>query len=363
MASEEQQTERRGGSTFLPMAVGIASVVIILAAVHGASQIVSQFLMAFVIAVSIAPLQRWLIKRGAHPTVAFIITVIATLVGIGTAIVVIVSSLNNFIGDLPQYEEQFAQLQGQITAALSSLGVNPSSGAATADTSALAKMVAEVAAWLVSAFTNFGFMLALAIFMLLESTFMPAKVKAIATPISRAPLDRFVGNVRNYVVVTAWVNFLVAAVDTALLFVMGVPYPVLWGALAFLFGFIPSVGFMLSLVGPALMALLVSGPQAALVVIVAFIVINGGIQNILLPRQMGEGTDLSAAVVFGSLLFWGYILGPVGAILSVPMTMIVRLSLESSESTLGLSYLMSSGRHPFAGVSSETGDEQDGGAD
>ena len=96
------------------------------------------------------------------------------------------------------------------------------------------------------------------------------------------------------------------------------------------------------------MALLISGPQAALVVIIAFILINGGIQNIILPRRMGEGTDLSPAVVFGSLLFWGFILGPVGAILSVPMTMIVRLSLEFSESTRGLAYLVSSGKHPYS---------------
>jgi predicted PurR-regulated permease PerM len=190
-------------------------------------------------------------------------------------------------------------------------------------------------------------MLALAAFMLLEATAMPAKVRAIALPTRREPLERFVEHVRTYVVVTAWVNLLVGITDTVLLLAMGVPYAVLWGALAFLFGFIPSVGFLLSLVGPALMALLESGPQAALVVIVAFIVINGGIQNIILPRRMGEGTDLSAAVVFGSLLFWGFVLGPVGAILSVPMTMIVRLALDSSNSTRGLSYLMSSGRHSF----------------
>ena len=96
------------------------------------------------------------------------------------------------------------------------------------------------------------------------------------------------------------------------------------------------------------MALLVSGPQAALVVIIAFIVINGSIQNIVLPRRMGEGTDLSPAVVFGSLLFWGFILGPVGAILSVPMTMIVRLSLEFSGARAVWPTSMSSGRHPYS---------------
>jgi AI-2 transport protein TqsA len=152
------------------------------------------------------------------------------------------------------------------------------------------------------------------------------------------------------------VNLLVAIVDTVLLFAMGIPYAALWGALAFLLGFIPSVGFLLSLVGPALMALLVYGPQAAAIVIVAFIVINGGIQNIILPRRMGEGTDLSPAVVFGSLMFWGFVLGPVGAILSVPMTMIVRLALESSDSTRGLSYLISSGKHPFRRTEAEAED-------
>jgi predicted PurR-regulated permease PerM len=343
MAEEQKST------SFLSMALGVAAVVVILAGIHGASQIISQFLMAFVITVSVAPIQKWLIRRGMRPPLAFLITVIATILGIGLVILVLTASLNQFIQSLPQYKDQFAALQQQVTSALSSLGFSKSSveASASTNTNAIAQGVANVAKWLVSGFANFGFMLALAAFMLFEATVMPEKVKAIAMPARRAPVDRFVFNIRNYVVVTAWVNFLVGATNTVLLLIMGIPYAVLWGALAFLFGFIPSIGFLLSLVGPALMALLVSGPQEAAIVVVAFIIINGGIQNVLLPRQMGEGTDLSPAVVFGSLLFWGFILGPVGAILSVPMTMIVRLALESSESTLGLSYLMSSGKHPF----------------
>ena len=339
--------DKRGGA-FLPMATGVAAVVIILAGVHGASQLISQFLMAFVITVAVAPAQSWLIRRGVGPIWAFLITVVATLLGIGLVITILTSSINQFIHDLPQYQDEFAELQNQITETLSSLGISASTvEASPADTSDLAAAVAGAASWLVSAFANFGFMLGLAAFMLFEATAMPAKVRAIALPTAREPLNRFVNNVRSYVIVTTWVNLLVGIIDTVLLFAMGVPYAVLWGALAFLFGFIPSIGFILSLIGPALMALLVSGPQAAAIVIVAFILINGGIQNIILPRRMGEGTDLSPAVVFASLLFWGFILGPVGAILSVPMTMIVRLSLEFSESTRGLAYLVSSGKHPF----------------
>ncbi len=342
--------EQKNGS-FLIMAVGVAAVAVILAAVHGANQIISQFLMAFVITVAVAPVQAWLIRRGLRPLWAFLITVVGLVLTIGLVLLVLTASLNSFIQSLPQYQAQFDELQKQITQSLASLGISKASieSNPSTDTSAIAQAVANAAKWLLSGFASFGFMLALAVFMLAEATHMPAKVKAISLPTRREPMDRFVNNVRNYVVVTAWVNLLVGVTDTVLLVVMGVPYAVLWGALAFLFGFIPSVGFLLSLVGPALMALLVSGPQAAAIVIVAFIVINGGIQNIILPRQMGEGTDLSPAIVFGSLMFWGFILGPVGAILSVPMTMIVRLALESSDSTLGLSYLMSSGKHPYQG--------------
>ena len=341
--------EERQPFSFLTMAVGVAAVAIILATIHGASQIISMFLMAFVITVAVAPVQAWLIRRGLRPIFAFLITVISMIIVIGVVIVVLTATLNSFIQSLPQYKAQFADLQKQITNTLSSFGISKSTieSNPSTNTSAIAKGVAQAAAWLLGAFANFGFMLGLAAFMLLEATHMPAKVRAIAMPKRREPVDRFIGNVRNYVVVTAWVNLLVGITDTVLLVALGIPYAVLWGALAFLFGFIPSVGFLLSLVGPALMALLVSGPQEAAIVVVAFIVINGGIQNVILPKQMGEGTDLSPAVVFGSLIFWGFILGPVGAILSVPMTMIVRLALESSDSTLGLSYLMSSGKHPF----------------
>jgi predicted PurR-regulated permease PerM len=341
------------------MAVGLAAVAVILAVVHGASQLISQFLMAFVIAVAVAPIQGWLVRRGLRPAWAFLITVLGMVVVIGLVFTVLTSSLNRFIQDLPQYKDQFNELQRQVDQALSSLGIRAPVGRSgpAADTSAIAASVASAAEWLVSAFTAFGFMLALAAFMLYEATAMPAKIRAIALPAAREPVNQFVDNVRNYVVVTAWVNLLVGIVDTILLVAMGVPYAVLWGALAFLFGFIPSIGFLLSLIGPALMALLASGPQAAAIVIIAFIIINGGIQNIVLPRRMGEGTDLSPAVVFGSLLFWGFILGPVGAILSVPMTMIVRLSLEFSESTRGLAYLVSSGRHPFTASQPRAQDE------
>ena len=99
--------EKAGQFAFLPMVVGIAAAAIILAAVHGASDIISQFLMAFVITVAVAPVQNWLIRRGLRPAVAFLITIIGTIVAIGLVILVLTASLNQFIQDLPQYKDQF----------------------------------------------------------------------------------------------------------------------------------------------------------------------------------------------------------------------------------------------------------------
>ena len=112
----------------------------------------------------------------ARPIWAFLITVVATVVGIGLVIVVLTSSINQFIGDLPQYKDEFAELQSQVTEALTSLGLSTSTvESSPVDTSDLAEAVAGVASWLVSAFTNFGFMLGLAAFMLFEATAMPAR--------------------------------------------------------------------------------------------------------------------------------------------------------------------------------------------
>jgi predicted PurR-regulated permease PerM len=342
--------ETKGRLTFLQLVVALAAVAVILGSVRAASDIISQFLMAFVIAVAVMPLQMWLTKKGLPPIVAFILTALAVIGGLGLLIVILVASLNEFATTLPEYESQMAETQSQIQDALNSFGITQESldsTAATSDASGVLAWLAGVASWLLGAFTNLGFMLAIAAFMLLETFNFPKKIAAVASPEGRRLLGKFVTDIRTYMIVTTKVNLMVGVVDTVLLMVMGVPFPLLWGVLAFLFGFIPSIGFLLSLVGPALMAWLALGPTEAIIVIVAFIVINGGIQNIVMPRQMGEGTGLSPAVVFGSLVFWGWVLGPVGAILSVPMTMITKLALDSADSTRGIAYLMTTGKHPF----------------
>ena len=136
------------------------------------------------------------------------------------------------------------------------------------------------------------------------------------------------------------INFLVAVGDTLILALLGIPFAVLWGILAFFMGFIPSIGWWISLIPPFLIAWAQFGIGTAMIVLVAYVLVNGGVQNIVQPKMMGKGLRISPLVVFVSVIFWATVLGGMGALIAVPLTMIVMKLLESSESTRWISALM-----------------------
>jgi predicted PurR-regulated permease PerM len=147
-------------------------------------------------------------------------------------------------------------------------------------------------------------------------------------------------DVRKYMTVLTGINLLVAIGDTILLWIMGVPYAFLWGLLAWFMGYIPSIGFWVALIPPVLLAYAMYGLQTALIVFVAYVLINGGVQNFVQPKVMGDRLRISPVVVFISLLVWGYLLGGIGAILAVPMTLLVLIIMENFEGTRTIAILM-----------------------
>ena len=131
-------------------------------------------------------------------------------------------------------------------------------------------------------------------------------------------------------------------IATIWLMILGVDYPLLWGFLTFLFNYVPTVGSIIAAVPPALLALISpdGGLITALLSAVGYLVINISIGSILEPRILGNGLGLSTLVVFVSLLFWGWVFGPVGMVLSVPLTMTIKIALSNSESGKWLSTMM-----------------------
>ena len=121
----------------------------------------------------------------------------------------------------------------------------------------------------------------------------------------------------------------------------GLDFPVLWGLLAFLLNYVPNIGSLIASIPAILIALIQFGPLQALMIAVGYFVINITIGGVVEPRLMGRGLGLSTLVVFLSVGFWGWIFGPVGMLLSVPLTMTAKLALESSESTASVALLLS----------------------
>jgi AI-2 transport protein TqsA len=124
------------------------------------------------------------------------------------------------------------------------------------------------------------------------------------------------------------------------LFVIGVDYPIMWGMLAFAFNFIPNIGSIIAAVPAVLLAVVQLGPGSALEAAACYVAINMVVGNVIEPRFMGKGLGLSTLVVFLSLLFWGWVFGPIGMLLSVVLTMTLKMLLESSEETRWMALLL-----------------------
>jgi predicted PurR-regulated permease PerM len=189
---------------------------------------------------------------------------------------------------------------------------------------------------------TFGLALVIFFFMISAALALPTPSRMGLDPGSSVigRISELTEDVRKYMTVLTGINFLVGVGDVIFLYFMGVPYAVLWGLLAWFMGYIPSIGFMIALIPPVLMAYAMYGLQTAVIVAVGYIVINGGIQNFIQPKIMGQKLSVSPLIVFIGLFVWGYLLGGIGAILAVPMTMLVIIIMENFEGTRPIAILM-----------------------
>ena len=138
-----------------------------------------------------------------------------------------------------------------------------------------------------------------------------------------------------------------AAIDAGFLWLVGVPLPLLWGLLAFITNYIPNVGFIIGVIPPALLALLEGGPGLMLAVIVAYSVINFIIQSVIQPKILADAVNLSLTLTFLSLVFWAFVIGPIGALLAVPLTLLMKaLLLDADPNTRWISSLLEGGPPP-----------------
>ena len=330
--------------------VSIASFVVVVAGLKAAQSLVVPFLLSVFIAVICAPPLNWLRKKGV-PTALAILVVITVLAALGVALIALVgNSVDDFLKNLPSYQER---LRGQMTGTLSWLeekGVFASGGALEKHFNPQAAMsyFAAFLNGLGGMFSNAFLILLTVIFILVEASGFPTKVKAISgeSNASLENLNKVVDDIRRYMAIKTWISLFTGILITLWLIVLGVDYAILWGLLAFLLNFVPNIGSIIAAVPTMVLAFVQLGTASALYTALGYLVVNTLVGNLIEPRFMGRGLGLSTLIVFLSLVFWGWVLGPVGMLLSVPLTMTVKIALESAEDTRWIAILIGSDLPP-----------------
>lgn len=316
------------------------------------TSILAPILLALILVIGVHPLTGFLRRRGAPQWLAVtgtVITLVAVILGLAAALALSIAKLATI---LPMYEDSFTVLVEDLRVWLGSLGVGRDQILAAIGEISFAKvatLVTELLVGLLSAFSNILFLIFVAVFMALDAfgfSSRLARARRQRVDVIGA-LDSFVRGTRNYLLVTTLFGGIVAAIDAGFIWLVGVPLPLLWGLLAFITNYIPNVGFLIGVIPPALLALLEGGPQLMIIVIVAYSVINFVIQSIIQPKVMADALNLSLTLTFLSLVFWSFVIGPIGAVLAIPMTLLTKaMLLDVDPNTRWISSLLESGPAP-----------------
>jgi AI-2 transport protein TqsA len=333
------------GARLLLMA---ACLVIVMAGLRAGQAFFIPLLMAVFLSILCMPPLRWMRRIGVPESLAIALVIGgAVLVVLGVAVVV-GGTIQSFYEDLPAYR---ARLDGIVQGALSwlqSQGVDISADdlSAKINTGAVLDLTGSTAASIVSAFSNVVLVLLLMAFMLFELSGGPARLRrALGDP--HADLDylrRGAAEVQRYLAIKTVMSLLNAAVVIGMCVALDVDFALLWGLFAFLFNYVPNIGSVLAGIPPVLLALVQHGPARAALLAAIYIALDVLSGNVLEPRIMGKRLGLSPLVVMLSLVFWGWMWGPLGMLLSVPLTSAVKIMLEHTEDLRWVAVLLGSDR-------------------
>ncbi|MCB1101439.1 MAG: AI-2E family transporter [Kiritimatiellae bacterium] len=336
-----------------------AAFVVIIAGLKAAAPLIVLFLLAIFLVVLAMPAHMGMLRRGVPPAIALLILVAFLAVVGGVMAHVLRLSMEDIYRKLPSYQVSLQEQVSVVTSWLTAHGVEVPNEIIrrTLSEKAPFQMVGN-AITTFSKFLGRGFIVILiAAFMLMEATVLPAKLKSIPGVDDRS-LDRFkqmLDNIRVYIGMKTVMSLLTGVLVGSGLFLLDVDNAVMLGILAFLLNYIPNIGSFMAGIPGVLLAFIQFGFGHGAVVLVMYVVVNVLVSNVIEPRYMGRGLGLSPMIIVMSLMFWAWVLGPVGMLLSIPLTMVLKIAMESMPETRGYALLL--GGNPEA----RQGDDADQG--
>ncbi len=315
--------------------LGAAALVVVIAGLKAASVFFLPLLLALFLTILSLPLLRWLRGHRVPAVAAIALTMLAVVAILGLVALVLSASIDSLTGKLPAYQEQARQGAGRVLGWLEVRGIDLAERISieALDLGAVVNVVGNTFRGVATALSSFLLVLLMMIFMLWESIILPGKL-AVAERRGRfdlRPLAQIVGRVQRYLILKTAICLATGVAVGLVTFFMGLDFALFWGFIAFVLNYIPNVGSLLAALPALALSLIQLGVGRTLLIAAGYLVINIVFGNVLEPAVMGRGLRLSPLVIFLSLIFWGWVWGALGMILSVPLTVSLKILLESTE--------------------------------
>jgi predicted PurR-regulated permease PerM len=333
-------TERQVPEQRVPRALIVlgcaAGAVITLAGMQAVSSILGPVVLALTLVIAVSPLRDWLRRRNAPGWVLVAIPLaVVLLVLLGMVAIFSIAAAQLAIL-APTYSDQFNHLVVDAQKWAASLGYGSeqiNKAIASFDPSKIIGLAQGVLAGLLGVLSSLFLIVVLLLAMSLDAPIFSRILHAAQSerPAMTNALSSFTQKTRRYLIVSTFFGLICSILDIAALYVLSVPLPLLWGVLALITNYIPNIGFILGLVPPALLGLLDGGLKTMLFVIIAYIAINVVIQSFIQPKFLGDAVGLSTTATFMSLIVWAWVLGPLGALLAIPLSLLARALLIDSD--------------------------------
>lgn len=307
--------------------IGGASAIILIAGMKAGADLINPILVSLLLAICITPLPEWMTRKGLSKGLSLAITFIVILAGGLLTLVLLANSVAGLSDSLPVYEQKLTEYYNDLVQFAQSkhLDVSELSKGANITPEKTVSLAENIAGSVTNMISSSFVILLLILFFVVEMVGYEADTrKGKRDKLSMHEwLISLIGDLRKYITINAWEGLILGTMNFIFMLIMGVDFAFLWAFFSFFMNFIPNIGFFLSIAGPALVALITLGPGQALIVIVGFAIINFIVENILGPMFMKQGLSISLLNSFLSMMIWGWILGMPGAILGIPLTMVL----------------------------------------
>ena len=321
-----------------------SGLIIIFAGLKIADKIVVPFFLAMFIALISLPLLKYFQSKKINTPLS-VTLVLVTIMSVSLSIAALIgTSLNSFRKSLPEYKEKIYHEIDKLSnfAEKYDITINSDIMNNYIDPTFIMQFVANTISAFGNVLTNYLLILLIVMFTLLEAAGFSNKLKLAFKNSEKSikNFNNFSNNMNKYLTIKTIVSILTGTIIYIFLTIINLDHAIMWALIAFFLNYIPSIGSIIASIPAIIIALIQYNIYYALLVAGIYMAVNVIMGSIIEPKYLGKELGLSTLIIFLSLLFWGWLLGPVGMLLSVPLTMILKIGLESNNDTKWIAILL-----------------------